>query len=66
MKTGTPTIIAGSSMMATCSIYLRKEKVIIPTASETDAGFYIEIEPVTAVDARDAEAVMRAVVAKKA
>lgn len=49
--------------MRTCSIYLRKGKVIVPTASQTDAGFYIELEPVTVADAIDADAVVRAVIA---
>lgn len=50
-------------MMTTCSIYLRKGQVIVPTASQTDAGFYIELEPVTVADAVDADAVVCAVVA---
>jgi hypothetical protein len=48
--------------MITCSIYLRKKQAIVPTPAITEAGFFIEMEPVAVADAADTAAVVHAIV----
>ncbi|MFA6295296.1 MAG: hypothetical protein WC666_02630 [Candidatus Paceibacterota bacterium] len=38
-----------------CNIYLRKDIVYIPTTGRTDAGFYINIDPVNVIHVTDTE-----------
>ena len=38
-------------------VYLRKGIVFVPTVARTQAGYYLDIEPVAAISATDAEAV---------
>ena len=42
-------------------IYLRKDKVYVPTVAQTEAGFYTDIEPVIVVPAIDSKAFQGAV-----
>jgi hypothetical protein len=43
-------------------IFLLKEQIFIPTMAKTKAGFYIGIEPVDVVDARDRAALEQAII----
>ena len=45
-------------MLVIC--YLRKGTIYVPTAARTEAGFYLIVEPVSAVDVNDANALRRA------
>src|SRR3989442_938141 len=38
-------------------IYLRNEKAYIPTVAQTEAGFYLDVEPVSVALASDSKAV---------
>lgn len=40
-----------------CHFYTRGDKAFIPTVARTEAGFYIDVEPVAVVDARDSDSV---------
>jgi hypothetical protein len=42
--------------------YLRKGSVYVPTTAQTEAGFYLDIEPVEVAAVQDLEAVQRAIV----
>jgi hypothetical protein len=42
--------------------YIRKGKAYVPTVAQTDAGFFLDIEPVTVLPADDREALVRAIV----
>lgn len=42
--------------------YLRKGSVYVPTVAQTEAGFYLDIEPVEVASVQDVEAVQRAIV----
>lgn len=41
-------------------IYLRNRTAFIPTVAQTDAGFYLDVEPVEVVSAIDTEALQHA------
>ena len=41
------------------TIYVNQDKVIVPTTAKTQAGYYIEIEPVLVASVADLEAVTR-------
>jgi len=43
------------------NLYLRNGMAYVPTVAQTEAGFFIDVEPVEAVPASDAEALQRAV-----
>jgi hypothetical protein len=45
----------------TWQIYLRKGLVYVPTVAQTEAGFYLGIEPVDVVPVADTEALQRAI-----
>jgi hypothetical protein len=42
-------------------VYLRKSIAYVPTVAQTEAGYYLDVEPVAAVPATDANAVQDAV-----
>ncbi|WP_271607201.1 hypothetical protein [Bradyrhizobium sp. CCBAU 11434] len=42
-------------------IYLRDRTAFIPTVAQTDAGFYLDVDPVEVVSAIDTEVLQRAV-----
>jgi hypothetical protein len=42
-------------------IYLRNRTAFIPTVAQTDAGFYLDVDPVGVVSATDTEAMQHAV-----
>ncbi len=42
-------------------IYLRNRTAFIPTVAQTDAGFYLDVDPVEVVSATDTEAFQHAV-----
>jgi len=42
-------------------LYLRNGTVYVPTVAQTEAGFYMDIEPVNVVSANDSEALQRAI-----
>jgi hypothetical protein len=42
-------------------IYLRNRTAFIPTVAQTDAGFFLDVEPVEVVSATDTEALRHAV-----
>jgi hypothetical protein len=44
-----------------CKLYLRSGTVYLPTVARTEAGYYIDSEPVEAVSINDAEALRRAI-----
>jgi hypothetical protein len=41
--------------------YIRKGKAYLPVVAQTDAGFFLDIDPVTVIAADDREALVRAV-----
>ena len=43
------------------NLYLRKDTVYLPTVAETDAGFFLDIEPVEVAAAGDIDALQHAV-----
>ena len=44
------------------TVIFRKGKVFVPTMAQTDAGFYVGIEPVVVVDETDHAAIEKAIV----
>jgi hypothetical protein len=43
------------------SLYLRKNKLYIPSVAQTEAGFYLEVDPVDVIDRDDCDGVCAAV-----
>lgn len=42
-------------------LYLRRNTTYVPTVARTEAGYYIDIEPVRVVSAKDSNALQRAI-----
>jgi hypothetical protein len=45
-----------------CNFYLSVATVYVPTVARTEAGFYVEVEPVSVVSAREVGALQNAVI----